>query len=61
MGEEEQVPRALGDQEAAVLDGCSPRGFMDAERLGAQAASAVVAGRCTCGCASIHSDVAHTP
>ena len=60
MGEEEQFPRALGDQEAAVLDWLLAHGFMDAEQLRAQAASVVVTGRCACGCASIDLDVEHT-
>lgn len=61
MGEDEQFPRALGEQEAAVLDWVLAQRFMDAERLRAQAASAVATGRCACGCASIHLDVEHTP
>jgi len=60
MGEEE-FPRALGDQEAAVLDWVLAQRFLDADRLRVQAASAVAAGRCTCGCASIDLDVEHTP
>jgi hypothetical protein len=61
MGEEEQFPRALGDQEAAVLGWLLAHKFMDAGRVRAQAASVVATGRCTCGCASIHLDVEHTP
>jgi Phage integrase family len=60
MGEEKQFPRALGDQEAAVLDWVLAHRFTDAGRLRAQAASAVATGRCACGCASIHLDVEHT-
>jgi hypothetical protein len=61
MGEDEQFPRALGDQESAVLDWLLAHQFRDAERLRAQAASVVATGRCACGCASIHLDVEHTP
>jgi hypothetical protein len=61
MGEDEQFPRALGDQEAAVLDWLLAQTFLDAQRLRAQAGSVVAAGRCPCGCASIHLDVGHTP
>jgi len=61
MGEDEQFPRALDDQEAAVLDWVLAHRFLDAERLRAQAASAVATGRCVCGCASIHLNVEHTP
>lgn len=56
-----QFPRALGDREAAVLEWVLSQRFMDADRLRAQAASAVATGRCACGCASIHLAVTQTP
>lgn len=54
MGEQEEFPRALVDQEAAVLDWLLAHPFTDVARLRAQAASAVAIGRCACSCARIH-------
>jgi len=48
MGEQEEFPRALVDQEAAVLDWLLAHPFTDVARLRAQAASAVAIGRCAC-------------